>query len=116
MRLQDDRLADLASDDARRARLEAIAASVEMERGRECTFKPALSSGTIRRLADQENTDPADEVSLLLGAWHKLWHWPCRCLLHSLPISWEAAILCIVAACGLIVADASQSGLTRSAW
>ena len=71
-RLQDDRLADLASDDARRARLEAIAASVEMERGRECTFKPVLSCGTARRLADQENTDPTDEVSLLLSAWHRL--------------------------------------------
>ena len=116
MRLQDDRLADLASDDARRARLEAIAASVEMERGRECTFKPALSCGTARRLADQENTDPADEVSLLLSAWRKLRHWQHRCLTHSLQVSRETAMLCIVAACGLIVADASQSGLTRSAW
>ena len=83
-RLQDDRLADLASDNARRARLEAIAAAVEMERGRECTFKPALSCGPGRRPADQENTDPADEVSLLRSAWHKLWHWQDECLSRSL--------------------------------
>lgn len=116
MRLQDDRLADLASDDARRARLEAIAASVEMERGRECTFKPALSCGTARRLADQENTNPADEVSLLLSAWRRLWHWQRRCLTYSPQVSQAAAMLCIVAAYGLIVADALQSGLTRLAW
>ena len=64
MRLQDDRLADLASDHARQAHLEAIAASVEKERSQECTFKPVLGCGTGRRLADQENTNPAAEVSL----------------------------------------------------
>ena len=91
--VQDGRLADLASDDTRRARLEAIAASVEVERGRECTFKPVLSCGTARRLADQENTDPADEVGLLLGAWHKLRHWQRSCLSHSRQIGWDAAMV-----------------------
>ena len=60
---------------------------MELERGRECTFKPALSCGTARRLADQENTDPANEVRLSLSAWHKLWHQQCRCLSFSPQIS-----------------------------
>ncbi len=60
--VQGDRLAELSSDDARRAKLEAAAAQLEMERDRECTFKPALSSGTMR-LSNQENQDPDAAVS-----------------------------------------------------
>ncbi len=54
--MQEDRLAELASDSTRRERLDAAAAEVERERERECTFQPALS------LSDQENQNPAAEV------------------------------------------------------
>jgi len=87
--VQGDRLAELSSDDARRAKLEAAAAQLEMERDRECTFKPALSSGTMR-LSNQENQDPdaavsphqIQAISLILYAkalcWDALHHHCCR--------------------------------------
>ena len=53
----------MASDDARRARLEAAAAQLEAEHERECTFRPALSAHPAR-LSDQENQNPDAEVSL----------------------------------------------------
>lgn len=60
--VQEDRLAELASDNTRRERLEAAAAQLERERDRECTFQPVLSSGMLS-LSDRENQNPAAEVS-----------------------------------------------------
>ena len=60
--MQEDRLAELASDNARRERLEAAAAQIERERDSECTFQPVLNSATPR-LPDQENQNPFTEVT-----------------------------------------------------